>query len=286
MPTSAPKTEQILFRPPTTTSTDANGNITTFQPDTVELIINPETLTLLWKKVLNRQRTKTRLVTLFWGESPVKFTYRGQTGYAYPTITEITAGASNQQASMQATQANLIKQINELQFELNTGGPYTYVTIDGDRAVIQNLSNQLNNLTSNLFAGLITPRTTLLQNLNTQFTNTQILYLSERFKKLKALEAMYRVAQDPSGQLVQVFYRDYIFEGYFESFGYTDDAKNPWNWFYNLDFTILKWKENPAATITATGEIIFDGSKNVQVTFTTPGSNTITTTTIDNGKAA
>ncbi len=269
MPASAPKTEQILFQNP--------SDIT----KSVELIINPETLTLLWKKILNMQRTKTSLVTLFWGESPVKFTYRGQTGYAYPTISEITSQGATQTAALQTQQSNLTKQIELLQFELNTGGPYTYVTIDGNRAVIQNLSNQLQNLTSNLFSSQLTPRTTLLQTLNTQFTNTQILYLSERFRKLKELEALYRVHQDPSQGLIQVFYRDYIFEGYFESFGYTDDAKNPWNWYYNLDFTVLNWKENPAATITATGEIIFDGSKSVQVTSTTPGASTQNITTID-----
>lgn len=282
MPTSIPKTEQILFKPPEAKTTDAQGRVTSFQPEPVELIINPEILTLMWKKVLNRRRTKTRFVTLFWGESPVKFTYRGQTGYAYPTITEMTASASAQQASMQSLQNDYIKQIEKLQNELRNGGPYTYVTADGNTKIVESLATQLSFLTNNLFSGLLSSRTNLLQKLNTQFTNTQILYLSERFKNLKALESMYRVHQDPSGGLVQVFYRDYIFEGYFESFSLTDDAKNPWNWFYNIDFTILDWKENPAATITATGEIIFDGSKNVQVTFTSPGSEIITTTTIDN----
>src|ERR1700693_921229 len=111
MPAPAPKTEQILFQ-----VTPPGG-----QTQSVELIVNPETLTLLWKKVLNRRRTKTRLVTLFWGESPVKFAYRGQTGYAYPTITEINSQSATQTASMQNQQSSLTQQITKLQSEITAG---------------------------------------------------------------------------------------------------------------------------------------------------------------------
>jgi len=46
---------------------------------------------------------------------------------------------------------------------------------------------------------------------------------------------------------MKVQYRNYIFEGYFERYSFTDDGKNPWNFMYNISFTILKWKREFSA---------------------------------------
>jgi hypothetical protein len=245
-----PKNEQISFIPADPT----------IQP--VELLINPETLTLTWKKVITRRRTKTRLVTFFWGEEPVKFTYRGQTGYAYPSPSNVTGSVSASSTALLSQTYALNSEIGQLQREIDQGGAggYKYVTADGNRNALASVNTQLGGVSQALAAN-----TTIYDNLGSLFTNTQILYFSDKFKILKNLEVLYRKYQTPSDTLMKLVYRDYIFKGYFESFSYTDDAKNPWNWIYTIDFTILDWTEYPTATITANGEVVFPGSQNVML---------------------
>ena len=80
--------------------------------------------------------------------------------------------------------------------------------------------------------------------------------MSEKYKVLKSLEKMYEEYQDPTKGYITLTYRNYIFQGYFEGFSFTDDAKNPWNWIYNIDFTILQWEKNP--DITVDGELMLN----------------------------
>lgn len=245
MPVSIPKGEQITFFAQST-------------GQQIELLVNPETLTILFRKIYDRKRTKTRLVTFFWGEEPVKFVYRGQTGNLYPTIDQLTAGISSQQNALVSQKKSLQDQITKLQTEIFRGGPYSGGSIQANQTLILQLSTQLNNTSAQLFTGTNSSST-----LQTQLSNTQIISLTDKFQVMKSLESMYRTHQNPSDALVRVWYRDYIFDGYFESFSFTDDAKSPWNWIYNIDFTILDWQENPAVIMKAVGEIVFPTSANV-----------------------
>jgi hypothetical protein len=229
--------------------------------DKIELLINPETITLLWRKVYNRVRTKARLVTFFWGEEPVKFVYSGQTGNIYPTASQINAGLSSQQSAISDNAALLQTEIAKLQAEIIRGGPYTYGNVTTNQTIILQKSRQINNYSASLF----TNKTISSYKLQTQLSNTEIISLTDKFQLLKKLESMYRTHQNPADKLVRVWYRDYIFDGYFESFSYTDDAKTPWNWIYNIDFTILEWQENPITTILSGGEIIFPASGHVLI---------------------
>lgn len=232
----------------------------------VQLLVNPETLTLTWKKVINRVRTKTRLVTLFWGEEPVKFTYRGQTGYVYPSFSDREGVLKKENAENLTILSNATTILDKLEVEIVHGGPYTYETAAGNLQNITALRNVIKNINSNL----LVPRGGLLANLNTKFNNTQILWLSEKYKILKKLELFYRKHQNPDDALMQVIYRDYTFKGYFESFSYTDDARNPWNWIYTIDFTILDWKENIEKKLEMDGEIVLiQAGENIKAEYST-----------------
>lgn len=248
MPVTNTKGEQIVF------FAESSG-------DKIELLINPETLTLLWRKVYNRVRTKSRLVTFFWGEEPVKFAYSGQTGNIYPTASQINAGLSAQQSAIQDRAKSLQTEMDKLQSEIIKGGPYTYGNVSTNQTNILKLSAQLNNYSASLF----TNKSISANKLQTQLSNTEIISLTEKFQLLKKLESMYRTHQNPTDKLVRVWYRDYIFDGYFESFSFIDDAKTPWNWIYNIDFTILEWQENPVTATQSGGEIIFPASGHVLV---------------------
>jgi len=221
--------EQIIF----------TSYIGTNPDDKIELLINPETLTLMWKKVLNRTRTKNRLITMFWGEEPVKFNYRGQTGYLYPKVTKGQDALIAYQNSLKEEIVRMTSYIQLLELEMKEGKGYSYDSYNGNKKEVEKLKEALSKIGSSLVS-----QTSLLGNLNKAYKNTEILYLSDKFKILKRLEVMYRKHQNPNDNLIRVNYRDYVFEGYFESFSYTDDAKSPWNWIYNIDFTILKWEKN------------------------------------------
>ena len=202
----------------------------------VKLMINPETLTLSWRKVINRVRTKTRLVTLFWGEEPVKFTYAGQTGYIQP-MTKIEGKVGydvkkyNEEQLERASAISLY--ISKLQGQITAGGPYSKGSADGNRAEIGVYQLQLKDIR------LLQPGTKL-EKIGEEEKATDLLLLSEKFANLKKIEGLYRRFQDPNN-LIDLQYRKYKFFGYFESFSFTDDARNPWNWKYTIDFTILRW---------------------------------------------
>lgn len=222
--------EQITF-------TSYNG---TQQQEFIELLINPELLTLTWKKVLNRTRTKNRLITMFWGEEPVKFNYRGQTGYLYPKGKGQDALTAYQD-SLKEEISRISSYIQLLELEMREGEGYSYESYNGNKKEVEKLKIALSKVGSSLVS-----QTTLLGGLNQAYKNTEILYMSEKFRVLKKLEDMYRRHQNPNDNLVKINYRDYVFNGYFESFSFTDDAKSPWNWIYNIDFTILEWEKAEA----------------------------------------
>ena len=214
------------------------------------LLINPETLTLTWKKVINRVRTKTRLVTLFWGEEPVRFTYNGQTGYIKP-YTKLWGDARSVEAynKDQIEKSIAISDyISKLEGQITAGGPYSKGSAEGNLQEILDYRQQLKGVR------LIQPGE-IAGIAGEKKTNTELLLASEKFKQLKKLEELYTKHQDPT-YLIDVKYRKYTFEGYFESFSFTDDARNPWNWRYVIDFTILTWQEH-ASAITAQQEWLF-----------------------------
>lgn len=238
------KQEQIIFN-----SVNREKN----KLSSVELLINPETLTLTWKKVINRVRTKTRLVTLFWGEEPVRFTYTGQTGYTKPTLlrTDITGvgGVEAYNKEQMGRMTAISNYISKLQTQIKIGGPYTEGSQEENIQKINDYANELKTIR------LIQPGNLSELAAGKDMTGTDLLLLSDKFNGLKQLENLYRAFQDPAN-LVDVLYRKYKFEGYFESFSFTDDARNPWNWRYSIDFTILRWEDN-AKEISAQSEYLF-----------------------------
>ena len=208
------------------------------------LLINPETLTLTWRKVINRVRTKTRLVTLFWGEEPVKFTYNGQTGYTRPDAEvrgDMSVEAYNKDQIKEA--GRITKRITKLEGFITLG-----INVAENTAELFSLRQRLR------ATRLIMPGE-IIGIAGENKTNTELLLASSKFQKLKELEKLYTKHQDPT-YLIDVKYRKYTFEGYFESFSFTDDARNPWNWRYVIDFTILTWQEHESA-ITAQDEYLF-----------------------------
>ncbi len=213
----------------------------TFIPDagveasTIRLLVNPEQLDLRWTKVINRVRTKTRLVTFFWGEAPVAFNYRGQTGFTYPTATrrnevaaQIKGDAVNQANALRGDLASNRDQLSK------TSDPGRVAELETEQKDITDAIATLENIKSE------TDLTKLHEEVK---TNTGLHLLSAKYRILKKLENLYRKHQDPEN-LITLQYRKYEFRGYFESFSFVDDARNPWNWIYNINFTILEWTDS------------------------------------------
>ena len=210
----------------------------------IQLLVNPEQLNLRWRKVLNRVRTKTRLVTKFWGEEPVNFNYRGQTGYTFPTNQRRKEVSDQIITDSENTKEALLAEFEENKAQLEkTNSPTRQAELERRQKEIQETLNFLQSIRSQdsltkLHAGVK--------------TNTGLHLLSSKYLVLKKLEALYRKHQDPN-TLISVTYRQYEFKGYFESFSFTDDARNPWNWIYNIEFIILEWYDS--IQITDTGEV-------------------------------
>lgn len=185
--------------------------------DSVQLLVNPELVNLQWRKVYSRLRTKSRIVTMFWGEEPVRFTLKGQTGYVYPTASE----QNDAFATYNEQQKTIADRLMEL-YKSNSPS-----AIDEIRQL------------EKFKISLLPPANRQMQ---PQYNQTTLLYMSTKYSILKKLETLYREHQTPNQQdLVKFFYRDYSFKGYFENFSFTDDAKNPWNWQYSIDFIIMDW---------------------------------------------
>ena len=74
------------------------------------------------------------------------------------------------------------------------------------------------------------------------FTQVEMYELSAKYQRFKSLQQLFENSRSIK-DLMKVKYRDYIFEGYFESFGFIDDGSIPWNRSYRLSFIILGWSK-------------------------------------------
>lgn len=207
--------------------------------NSIVLLVNPETITLPFKKVINRLRTKTRIVTLFWGEEPVPFNFQGQTGYTYPDARALETLVDTQKIDLKKDIDKVEQDISKLEKEvISPNGPYSSGSLQGNINQITTLRNQLSAINTRLI-----PTSSKLVD---KYQQTKLLRQSPKFKILKELESLYRMGMIPSNDkndLIYIYYRSYIFYGYFESFSYVDDAKDPWNFKYNIGFTILDWED-------------------------------------------
>lgn len=230
--------EPLIFRtkPNTHGATDTDKVIT--------LLVNPESLTLNFKKIITRVRTKSRIVSLYWGQEPVNFTYNGQTGNLYPTATDRADYFNKSNNSISTTikgiedrnkelQQTITRAENNLQLEL------TEEERINNLAILEKSNTELvNNKKAIQQISGITLET--LEGPEESLSHTGIIGISKKYQLFKELQEFYETTRK-SNELLQVIYRDYVFDGYFESFGFTDDAKYSWNWKYSLSFIILSW---------------------------------------------
>lgn len=215
----------------------------------VTLLINPETITIPWKKIITRVRTKSRIVSLYWGQEPLTLAYKGQTGNLYPNIElqkklgeSLNNSLKGDIAGLQQDLDAKDKEIEAKRTEYNSIGEYaTYMrsavmeelgVLYHDRDIIADSISQLG---QTIDASGVSYTT-----LTDGMSHTEILRLSPKYQKFSTLRKLYEQSQTVS-ELMYVRYRDWLFEGYFENFSFTEDVKSPWNWTYNLTFTILNW---------------------------------------------
>jgi len=239
---------RFRYKPPTDDST------------AITLSINPEALTLNFKKIVTPVRTKTRIVTFYWGQQPINFTYQGQTGNLYPSeeLRSAHVATKNNEATadidfFSKRQDELISLISELEDNITVlaerYGKTSFQVAEADRQ-LQEYKIELNTAQTTINSRAIdmgTPLPFVGENFLSQsvFANTShtdVLKLSPKYQLFKKLQKFYENSR-ASSNLIQVVYRHYIFDGYFESFGFTDSAKDPWNWKYSINFTILSWEE-------------------------------------------
>ena len=205
----------------------------------VTLKINPANLTINWKKIITRVRTKSRVVSLYWGQEPVNFSYVGQTGNLYP-VEELQKKANVVSSTNSVTVEELRDTIVELTAKRAVVLEYI-ATADDDftrdelLTELAELETELINSQSsidNIQSGVVA--------IEKVSTHTEVLELSPKYQVWQSLQQLYDDSQNIS-DLLKVKYRDYIFEGYFENFGFTDDGSQPWERPYSLSFTVLNW---------------------------------------------
>ena len=206
---------------------------------TITLLINPDRLDLNWRKVITRTRTKSRIVSLFWGQEPVNFSYTGQTGNMYPSrelatkIGQINSANKEQASLLQSDQDEANEALDQLNSDLANPN------IDEDTRASLEIDRDLEEAEiANTQAGIegASPADP------SDLTQTDLYELSPKYQRFKSLQQLFENSRNIK-DLMKVKYRDYIFEGYFESFGYIDDGRNPWNRSYRLSFIILGWSK-------------------------------------------
>lgn len=229
---------------------------------TITLLINPETLTLNFKKVITRTRTKSRIVSFYWGQEPVSFSYAGQTGNMWPgqqlltdNATRTTQSISDNVDALNATKEQLLLSLEKAQDDyqalaFTVGAEQRALEkqaeIDDLNAQIATVNNNINfsanslaEISSEAFKNFGEQETLRLAGLELS-THTDVLKKSPKYQMFDKLRQFYEESQNIN-RLVRVKYRDWILDGYFESFGFTDSALSPWNWKYTLAFTVLNW---------------------------------------------
>ena len=224
-------------------------------PKKITLLVNPEALTINWKKVITRTRTKSRIVSFYWGQEPISLGYTGQTGSLIPSREIVAKEASSNANSDINIATGYTEQLNDLakqQLQLERDIE-AYIITNRDATSLQteldNVNTEIKNLTLQLEAvgkgyslinGLLTTKNIL--DAVGDSSHTDIIKKSEKYQRFDQLRKFYEATQNVN-ILTKLLYRHWVFEGYFESFGFTDDAKSPWNWQYSLTFIILNWQE-------------------------------------------
>lgn len=221
----------------------------------ITLLINPETLTIPWKKIINRVRTKSRIVSFYYGQEPINLAYTGQTGSLIPDRATISKQVNSLNRGNQLNQIAVSDVLTTLynQRDLKTDEFHTKFVLGeftGDieaelndiNASIKSAEESLQQFEQAIVShdGLITTQT-LLDSFG-EITNTELLKLSPKYQRFNELRQFYDESND-TNRLVQILYRHWIFDGYFETFSFVDDAKSPWNWRYSFNFIILNWQE-------------------------------------------
>lgn len=212
----------------------------------VTLLINPETVTIPWKKNITRVRTKSRIVSLYWGQEPLTLTYKGQTGNLYP-IDGFKKFFEQETSEKSSTLLDTQNTLTTAQTEITRLEEISASSEEAAKATIEDLQYARNE--EYRLKADIAQLSSALGDLTTKFTDgkshTELIKLSPKYQKFDTLRKLYEQSQTVT-ELMYVKYRDWLFEGYFENFNFTDDAKSPWNWTYNLTFTILNWNEHPS----------------------------------------
>lgn len=241
------KSEPLIFSCDDPSLTDA--------PKKITLLVNPEALTINWKKVITRTRTKSRIVSFYWGQEPISLAYTGQTGSLIPTQSLLNSVVDTQAANDYQTMDDFDNALMQLQNErkkkeeelaLLLGGPNAasveteIAEIDANIKTIQ--ENQTQIIKSPLTKPISLLTTTSVLDALGDSSHTDLIKKSEKYQRFDQLRKFYEATQNVN-ILTKLLYRHWVFEGYFESFGFTDDAKSPWNWNYSLTFIILNWQE-------------------------------------------
>ena len=238
---------------------------------TITLLINPETLTLNFKKVITRTRTKSRIVSFYWGQEPVSFSYAGQTGNMWPgnEIRDNFINTSTASIANNFSEIEKQKETAEYLYNHTINDIYTLTQLYGTdnsrvkeaeeaaesyrneittlNASLSALSNGMDNLSSDNYSKLGFGENYITDKLLQDKKHTDVLKMSPKYQKFEELRKFYGESQNIN-RLVRVKYRDWVLDGYFESFGFTDSALSPWNWKYTLAFTVLNWDKTTSGS--------------------------------------
>jgi len=203
-----PLVERIVFSR-RVLAQDIFGNVTTqseaedSQPsqnipteDTVELLVNPQNISVVRRKVVQKQMTNSGWVYHQWGHEPLTLRYNGVTGYMQPQI--------NSEIIRKPPEDNANASLSQVVRHSHPTNRYTTL--------------------------YDTPAYRSLAALKRFYEEPNLLQLDP------SSASSQDVSETVAKTLIEMEFRNEIFVGYFISFEIREEEMSPWSWSYSMEF--------------------------------------------------
>jgi len=186
-----------------------NQPVPTNQIDTVVLRVNPQQISFQRMKIINKVQTNApgRFVVFDWGTDLLVLGISGNTGNLLPDA--VTSGTNPINTLLETTVA----------------------------AISPTAANQAGQKAAR---GVAADVSTIIQKtLMGSLTYFELLNMSPKFITFKRLEKMFELSDADSDVITLEIGDKNVYRGYFDEFTFDIVAESPWNWKYNIKFTVL-----------------------------------------------
>lgn len=202
------QTERITFRRfDGYALAEASENDTEISSDdvwTIKLKVNPEEIAYSKPKITQKVQTAhpKRFVVFEWGTDLTVINLAGNTGNMVPSSNPSSEDIFENDITIAA--GNL------------AGGSAGGAAVSGIGSVLSELQEAALGVMSYF----------------------EILEMSPKYRLFKDLQDMYETF-DADSDILTMEMGNFIYRGYFSNFNFTQNANNPWNWKYNIEFIVL-----------------------------------------------